>query len=346
MAKRQTAAEIAKLAGVSRSTVSRVINGYSNVPAGTRERVMKVIDEHGYVPQLSGQLLVGKSTRTLGFFWISNGGSIANDLQCSAFFVHVTEIAASLGYVVLTCIVDNLRDRQNIDWVRRIFLQGRVDAGILIGANDDEPLVEELIAKGKIVGVFDHHPQGRDEPNRLSVNFEWDTGERAIDYLVDLGHRDIAVIDGNLKRFSSMQRHESYLRGLRKHGLPSRPQWIIAADVNAEEGYHAATALLAPGGPLPTAICANTDATAFGVYRALGEAGFSIPGDVSVVGIDGHEGGLLLQPRLTTFVFDFEKIFRSLVCRTVAAAEQQPGVAATEFFTSQLVERESCRRIG
>lgn len=346
MAKRQTAAEIARLAGVSRSTVSRVINGYSNVPAETRERVMKVINEHGYVPLLCGQLLVGKRTGTLGFFWVSNGGAIANDLQCSAFFVHVTEIAASLGYVVLTCIVKNLREQENINWIRRIFMQGRVDAGIFIGVDNDEPLIEELIAKGKIVGLFDHYHPDRVEPNRLSVNFEEDTGEKAVDYLYSLGHRNIAIIDGNRNRFSSVQRHESSIRGFQKHNIEIRPQWMLSGDVTEEGGCRAAQELLAYGGELPTAICANNDSAAFGVYRALEEAGISVPGQISVIGIDGHEGGKLVSPRLTTFAFDFERLFRSLVSRTIAAVEQRDDVAPTEFFPSRLVERESCRRIA
>lgn len=345
MVKKQTAAEIAQLAGVSRSTVSRVINGYSNVPEETRERVMKVINENGYVPLLSGQLLVGKKTGTLGFFWVSSGGTIANDLQCSAFFVHVTEIAASLGYVVLTCIVKNLRDEENINWIKRIFMQGRVDAGIFIGVNNNEPVIEDLIEKGKIVGIFDHNHADRDNPNRLSVNFEMDTGERTIDYLYSLGHRKIAVIDGNMNRFSSVKRHEGYIRGFQKHNLEIRHQWMYYGDVTEDGGYRAAKELLAACQELPTAICANNDSAAFGIYRALEEAGISIPGDISVIGIDGHEGGKLVQPRLTTFAFNFERLFYSLVSRTIATVEGRDNVPHTEFFASQLVERESCRRI-
>lgn len=342
--KKLNSAEIAKLAGVSRSTVSRVINGYSNVPDGTRDRVMKVIHDNGYYPLLSGQLLAGKKTGTLGFFWISSG-AIANDVQCSEYFVHVIESAAEMGYLVLTCVLRNLGDEENIEWIKRIFMQGRIDAGIFIGVNNNEPLVEELISKGKIVGIFDHHHPHRSEPNRISVNFETDTGQKIIDYLHGLGHRKIAVIDGNMNRFSSVKRHEGFLAGMQEHNLDIRGEWMRYADVDEESGYLATKELLTNCREYPTAICANNDATAFGVYTALAEAGISVPAQISVTGIDGHGRGELLSPPLTTVAFNYKDIFYSLVKRTIAAVEREEGYATVEFIPGQLIERASCRRL-
>lgn len=342
--KKLNSAQIARLAGVSRSTVSRVINGYSNVPEKTREKVMRVINENDYYPLLSGQLLVGKKTKTLGFIWVS-GGSIAGNIQCSAFFAHVTESAASLGYLVLACVVRNLKDAENVDWVKRIFMQERVDAGIFIGVDNDEPLVEELIARGKVVGVFDHYHFDRSEPNRVSVNFETDTGEKAIDFLVEQGHRKIAVIDGDVRRFSFTMRRIGYLKGLQKHGVKVHPEWMHSADLRDDAGYQATRRLLAASAALPTAICANNDDTAFGVYQALAEAGLTVPDDISVIGIDGHEKAIYASPPLTTFSFDFEAIFHSLVSRTLSIVEEKPNIPLTEFFPSTLIVRDSCKRI-
>lgn len=342
--KKLNSTEIARLAGVSRSTVSRVINGYSNVPEKTREKVMRVIHENDYYPLLSGQLLVGKKTKTLGFIWVTPDGSIAKNIQCSAFFAHVTESAAALGYLVLACVVKNLTDAENVDWVKRIFMQERVDAGVFIGVDNDEPLIEELIARGKIVGIFDHYHPDRVEPNRLSVNFETDTGEKVIDYVHGLGHRQIAIIDGPFRRFSFTTRHIAFLRGLQKYGLPTRPEWCIPAAIGDDAGREAARRLLALPGDLPSVICANNDDTAFGVYEELARAGLRIPEDISVIGIDGHTKGTYVQPPLTTFAFDFGQIFRSLVSRVVAVVEGR-DVPLTEFFSSTLAERSSCAHI-
>lgn len=345
MKKKLNSTEIARLAGVSRSTVSRVVNHYSNVPDETRERVMKVIEEYEYYPSISGQVLAGKGTGTLGLIWVSRD-RIAYDVQASSFFVHATECAAELGYLMLTCIVPNLQDAENVDWVKRLFMQDRIDAGIFVGTNNYELLVEELLSRGKIVGLFDHYRAGPAELNRISVNFEAETGEKVIDYVCRLGHRKIAVIDGNMNRYSSMQRHEGFIRGMQAHGVEIRREWMRYGDVTASGGYTAAKGLLQDcGDDLPTVICANNDSAAFGVYRALEEAGIPIPGQISVVGIDGHEQGKILSPPLTTFGFDFRQVFSSLVSRTVALVEKREDVPLTEFVPSRLIERGSCRPI-
>lgn len=345
--KKLNSTDIAKLAGVSRSTVSRVINGYSNVPKETREKVMQVIEENDYYPLLSGQLLVGKKTKTLGFIWVSGtGGSIAKSIQCTAFLAHVTENAAKQGYLVLTCLVENLTEQKNIDWVKRIFMQERVDAGIFLGVDNEEPLVEELIAKGNIVAVFDHFHYDKNEGNRISVNFETDTGEKVINYLYDLGHREIAVIDGNMNRFSCANRHISFLKAMHTHQLLIRPEWMHFAELTEEGGYCATKQLLALSKELPTAICATNDAVAFGVYKALNEAGIKIPEDISVVGIDGHENVYYVTPSLTTFSFNFADVFHSLVSRTIAVVEEEENIPLTEFLASTLVEGGSCRNLN
>jgi len=317
---------------------------------------MKVINENEYYPSLSGQLLAGKRTGTIGFFWITGGNDsksekasskIASDMLCSEYFAHVTESAAELGYLVLTCIVRNLTEQESIDWIKRVFMQGRVDAGIFIGVRNNEPLIEELISKGIILGVFDHYHPDRNEPNRISVNYEIDTGKKAMDYLYKLGHRKIAIIDGDISRYSMLKRHEGFLTSMQELGIEIRGEWIQYADIfnNAEAGYDAAIKLLSNSEEYPTAICAGNDSIAFGIYKALDEYGLSIPGDISIIGIDGHGKGELISPSLTTFAIKFKDMFYSLVKRTIAAIEQDPDNPATEFIPGTLIERESCKSI-
>jgi LacI family transcriptional regulator len=289
---------------------------------------------------LCGQLLAGKRTGTIGFFWISES-AIANDFLSSTYLVHVTECATEMGYLVLTCILRNFCDKENIEHVKKIFMQERIDAGIFIGLNNNEPLIDELVSKNKIVGVFDYFRPECSEPNRISVNFEANTGMKAIDYVCGKGHRDIAIIDGNMNRYSSLKRHEGYLSGMQKHSVDMRREWMHSADITEESGYKATLDLISNCSKLPTVICCNNDSVAFGAYRALGEKGISVPGQMSVVGIDGHLRGRLVSPPLTTFEFDFRNFFYSLVSRTIAAIEMKPGVKTTEFIESKLVERGS-----
>lgn len=352
--KRLNSSDIARLAGVSRSTVSRVVNGYSNVPPETHERVMRVIREHNYYPLLSGQLLAGKKTRTLGLFWAYTGdvpdddatGKIASDFMTSSFFVYITEAAAARGYMVLSSIIRDIRERRSEQLVKRTFMQERIDGGVFIGASNHEPVIEELIEAGKVVGLFDHWKDGDWEPNRIAVNFERETGERCIDYVVGRGHREIAIIDGDMNRYSSYQRHEGYIRGMQRHNLAIRRQWMRYGGLTADDGERAAAQLLDDcRGDYPTVICANNDAVAFGVYQALEARGLRVPEDISVIGIDGHQAGQYLSPPLTTFAFDFQAMFSSLVDRTIATIEGREDEAPYEHLPSQLVERGSVRTL-
>ncbi|QHQ63274.1 substrate-binding domain-containing protein [Anaerocolumna sedimenticola] len=343
--KKITSNDIAKMAGVSRSTVSRVINGYSNIPPETRDKVMKVIQENHYYPQLSGQLLTGKQMNTIGFFWAS-GGNIANSPLTSSFFVNTIEAAASRSYLVLTCILGDLDSDDNINYVKKIFMEGRIDAGIIVGADNNEPFIDELLGLGKIVGLFDYYHENETTRNRITVNFDRTSGEQAIDYLYGLGHRKIGIIDGNMSRFSSMQRHEGYLRGMLKHHLPIQNKWLCYGGITEESGYEAAKSLLYNcNGDYPTAICASNDSVAFGVYRACSEYGLKIPEDISVIGNDGDITGEHSTPPLTTISFNFKDMFYSLVSRVIDVIEDKEDVETDIFIPGTFTERSSCKRI-
>lgn len=343
--KRVNSSDIAKLAGVSRSTVSRVINNYPNVPDETRQRVMKVIRENNYYPQISGQMLNGMKKKTIGLFWLSRA-SIAQDSLSSSYFMNIVDAATEHNYLVLSCILDNLTDKKNIQFVRKVFMEGRIDAGIFIGAANNDPLLEELLEAGEIIGAFDFYRTGAPTPNCITVNFEQNSGEKAIDYLYDLGHREIAVIDGDMTRLSSLDRHESFMCSMMKHGLPIRNEWLAYGGITQRTGYAAAMKMLdACGERLPTAIFANNDAVAFGVYRALKERGLRIPEDISVIGVDGHINAIHATPPLTSICFDFRRMFSSLVTRVIDAIEQKGEVPTVEYFEGKLTERASCRVI-
>jgi Transcriptional regulators len=336
--------DIAKLAGVSRSTVSRVINGYSNVPEETRKKVMKVIKENHYYPLFSGQLLTGKKTKTIGFFWVTSG-NIANDALSSSYFAHVIDAASEQGYLVLSCIVPNLTEKQNMHYVRKIFMQERIDAGVFIGMNNNEPLISELIEHGKIVGLFDYYHENESFKNCITVNFDRNSGEKVIDYLHSLGHTKIGIFDGDMGRFSLVQRHEGFIRGMMKYNIPIQNKWLYFGGISKESGYAATNALLdACGEDIPTALCANNDSVAFGIYQACQERGIRIPEDISVIGIDGHQNTSFTSPPLTTIEFNFKEMFFSLISRTISTIDGEEA-EENEFICGKLVARQSCKRI-
>jgi LacI family transcriptional regulator len=335
--------QIAKLAGVSRSTVSRVINNYSNVPEETREKVMKVIQQYDYYPNISARILAGKKTGTIGLFWITED-RIATDYLSNFFIASIIDDAASFGYLVLTCVVSNLSDPENIQMIKKIFFQGRIDGGIFIGSSNNEPLIEELIAEGHIIGILDQNIPGRTEANRIIVNFDSDTGEKAVDYLVKLNHRKIGIINGDIHRYNGMQKYNGFMNGLKKNGLEIINDWIEYATFSDKDGYASMSTILQRSKELPTAICCANDSIAFGVVNAINDFGLKVPDDISVIGIDDHIRSSTFRPPLTTFRVDFSKMMSALTENVINVIKGKANEFISLEFGSELIERESCRK--
>lgn len=338
--------EIARLAGVSRSTVSRVINNYANVPPETRRKVMEVIDAYNYVPNLSAQVLAGKGTRTIGLFVIE-AGRISGDMLTNLLLASVVEHASARGYYVLTYIIRNTSDADNVRGVKDAFYQRRVDGGIFIGAANEEPLVEELIGEGFAIGVVDQHLPDRNEGNRIVANFDNAYGMRlAVGYLNELGHRDIGIVNGDMNRFSGVDKYNGFLDAMREHGLEVHQQWVRPGSFHEEAGYQSARKLLEEEKRLPTAMIMANDSVAFGSIRAFQEAGMSVPADMSVIGFDDHALSARYKPALTTVAIDFGEMMRSLTDYVIGHIEGAEGTAIRYMSRSKLIRRESCRPIG
>ncbi|CAI6069608.1 LacI family DNA-binding transcriptional regulator [Cohnella sp. JJ-181] len=339
--------EIARLAGVSRSTVSRVINNYANVPPETRRKVMEVIDAYHYVPNLSAQVLAGKGTRTIGLFVIEAGGHVSGDMLTNLLLASVVEHASSRGYYVLTYIIRNTSDAENVRGVKDIFYQRRVDGGIFIGAANEEPFIEELIAEGFAVGVVDQYLPGRNEGNRIVANFDNEHGMRlAVGYLHELGHRDIGIVNGDMNRFSGIDKYNAFLAAMQERGLEVRDAWVRPGSFHEEAGYLAVRELLQEEQRLPTALVMANDSVAFGALRAFQEAGMAVPDDMSVIGFDDHALSARYKPALTTVAIDFRDMMSSLTDYLIGHIEGAEGTAVRYYSQSKLIRRESCRPIG
>lgn len=338
--------QIAKLAGVSRSTVSRVINNYSNVSEQTYDKVMKAIKEYNYYPNLSAQVLKGKGTKTIGLFMISSG-KFSKDIACSLMIASVIENAFLLGYHVLTYVIQSSQRDENSRKVKEIFYQKRIDGGIFIGAENHEGIIEELIAEGFIIGIIDQDVPGRTEPNRVVINFESKLNATyAVDYLYNLNHRKIAFINGSIKKHSGVMKYKGFIQGINDHKLIVPDNWITYGDFSEEGGYKATKQILNSGKDIPTAICAANDNTAFGAIRAINEFGLSVPEDISVIGSDDSMLSSYYTPALTTFRVDFDEILKAITTKIIEIIETKENeeFKISEFDTI-FIERDSCKRI-
>ncbi|NIK77483.1 LacI family transcriptional regulator [Paenibacillus castaneae] len=337
--------EIARLAGVSRSTVSRVINNYTNVPEKTRDKVMKVIKQYNYFPNVSAQVLAGKRARTIGLFLVAPG-HVSSDILTNMMIVSVIEDASAYGYYVLTHIIRDAKDAETIKNVKEIFFQRRIDGGIFIGAATHEPFIEELIDEGFIVGVVDQvHPEAT-QSNRIVTNFNNESGmKQAVAYLTGLGHTKIGVINGDMNRLSGPTKYEGFLKAMKLCGLEVNPDWVLAGSFHEQSGYESIHAFLRTEVERPTAIIAANDSVAFGAIRALKENGLQVPDDMSIIGFDDHALSEKHHPALTTVRVEFSDMLKQLTSILIAKIEQPTDDIRQITLDCSLVIRNSCKRV-
>ncbi|MBS4218349.1 LacI family DNA-binding transcriptional regulator [Bacillus sp. FJAT-49711] len=338
--------EIAKLAGVSRSTVSRVINNYPNVPESTRRKVMEVIQEHNYYPNISARVLAGKKTGTIGLFMIESG-PVSDDPLSSFFITSIIDSASTKGYYVLTNFIRDRQDYNTIERLKEVFYQRRIDGGIFIGADNYEPMIEELIKEGFIIGIVDQSLPGANEPNRIVSNFPNEEGvAKAIDYLVDLGHKNIGIINGDMNRIAGPQKFQGYLNGMKKNDLKVNNDWVLKGNFSRKSGYEAIKKLLEKKVALPSAFIAANDSNAFGVIQALQEHSIKVPDDISVIGFDDHMLSAFSNPSLTTVRVNFTEMMQKLTENMILAVEGKQVDSNHYVSDTELIIRNSCKSIN
>ena len=340
--------EIAKIAGVSRSTVSRVVNNYGNVPPETRDKVLKVIKEYNYIPHASAQMLAGKKNKIIGLFIIDtktveNDNQIITSSYFSPFTSAVIDTANKLHYNVLISVINKSRDFKN---VREMLGNKTIFAGIFIGGKNDDPEIIDLIQKGYKLAVIEQEIKGGDDPfNKcIVVNGDsFDGSYKATKYLIGLGHSQIAHICGEMVQYSAILRLEGYKKALNDSGIEIKNNLIVKGNYTEESGYKAAKKLLAK--EKPTAIFVANDSMAIGAMRAINEMGLKIPEDISIVGFDDIELARYLQPALTTVRMSLFQMAFIATNDLIKTNEEGVEFTASYKIPVELVERGSCRRI-
>jgi LacI family transcriptional regulator len=294
VAKKLTIEDIARLAGVSRTTVSRVLNHRPDVERETRARVLRVIDEHGYIPSITATGLAGGRNRLIGMVVPTFTWPIIADLLRG-----MTEILQQSSYeLVLYTFNDEDLNRDRRDIINRL-LATQLTAGFLaVFPGQLSAQLTELYQQGVPVVIID------DQQEQVTpwVRADNVTGAySAVRHLIQLGHRRIAHIQGPRQYLVSHDRHQGYLRALEEAAIAPQPNLVLEGDFLPPSGYACATRLfdLAPE-QRPTAIFASADQMAYGVLRAAEERGLSIPQDVALVGFDDDAPSAHVLPPLTT----------------------------------------------
>jgi LacI family transcriptional regulator len=285
-----TISDVAKRAGVSAMTVSRVINSSGYIAQETQERVEKAIAELGFVPNALARSLRFKQTKTIAL--------VLTDIT-NPFFTTlargVEDAASENGFTVMFTNTDESSDEEaeNLNTL----LQKQVDGVLLVPAGSSNESVTYLQERSIPVVVLDRRVPDVKVDTVCSDSIPG--AYQATRHLIDMWHRRIAIISGPLHISTSADRAEGYRLAMQEAGLPIDPQWVQHGHFTQNSGYEMAKALL-PLRPRPTAILAANNFIAIGAYGALREAELRIPEDISLVTFDDLPAKLMLEPFLTT----------------------------------------------
>ena len=324
MSDRPTIKDVAARAGVSIATVSRALNDRGDVSTETRDRVRKVAREVGYAADPAARSLVTQKTRLVAVVVGDNAGH--RDLSL-VFFGKV--LAAISGRLAQSSYDPVLLPRADVD------ANHRFDAAVLIGVDDDDPLISDLASQGvPMVGV-DVRSGG------AYVGSDHADGVRlALGHLHALGHRRIAHIAGALNTMAGRQRLEAFRREAQTLALDESDALVRQGDFSSASGYRETCALLALE-QRPTAIVAASDLMALAALQAIRDAGLEPGRDVAVVGFDDLEAAALAHPPLTTIRQDRRELGTLAATRALELIERPDLAVRDTVLPVELVVRGS-----
>jgi LacI family transcriptional regulator len=286
--RRATISEIAREAGVSVPTVSKVLNGHAHVAAETRARVEEIIARRDYARRPAKRRqkagLVDLVFPGLGSEWALE------------IIEGVERVAQDAGYGTVVSSL-NLEGSRIRPWLAN--LAERKSDGLLMAVYQlDAKQIQRVKSLGIPVVLID--PVGQPGPDLMTVGAaNWEGGYSATDHLLQLGHKRIAMIGGREDLQCSSAREDGYISALRRAGIALDPALMVPGDFSIEAG-EAATRKLLELPDRPTAIFTGNDGQALGAYRAARSAGLRIPEDLSVVGFDDVPAAEWIEPGLTT----------------------------------------------
>jgi LacI family transcriptional regulator len=291
---RPTIRDVAERAGVSIATVSRVLNDRADVSVETRERVREVAREVGYSADPAARALATQRTRLVAVVVGDNAGH--RDLSLVFFGKVLAAISRRLSHSDYEALLLQSDD---------LGLEHRFDAAILIGVDDDDPLVADLAAREiPLVGVDVRCKVGR----AAFVGSDHADGVRlALAHLYALGHRRIAHVAGAANTVAGRDRIAAFHREASRLGLVLPDDYVREADFSSASGYRETCALLALPEP-PTAIVAASDLMALAALQAIRDVGLQPAHDVAIVGFDDLEAAALAHPPLTTIRQDRQEL--------------------------------------
>ena len=334
--KRPTIKDVAEQAGLSLSTVSLAINDSGYVREETKAKVLKAVEELGYHPSRAARGLASKTSGNIGFILTDDHFSQAEPFYTKIFLGTEFEARNHNYYILLTTVGRQFKESGPKP---RFLLERNVD-GVIIAGRINERLVEYIEGLGLPIVLVDYEFPRKRVSTVLIDNRKG--AHLATQHLIDLGHRDIGFIGGDLNHPSIKERFSSFKIKVEESGLSLDERFLVTdeEDTRVDNGYSAAERMLRATRK-PSAIFAANDAMAIGCIQYAKQRGMKIPDDLAIIGFDDIEMGSHVDPRLSTVRVFKEELGVHAVRRLVDVVKNRTQAVVTTYVPVELVVRES-----
>lgn len=330
-----TLEEIGKLAGVSRSTVSRVINDHPNVSDKVRKRVNQVIAETNFSPHIAARTLATQKSCIIGLVIPRSLQEFFGDPYFARMTQGIAKAANSYDYTFSVFLLENLEIENRL--IPRITRPGFIDGLIIQSTSADDQVISRVI-NGSIPYVIAGRPLHYENITFIDVN-NVEGGRIAVEYLIRLNRTRIAIITGPLDTSPGLDRKVGYEKALEQNGISVDDDLVIEGDFTEDGGYLAAQKLLSFE---PDAIFSASDTMAIGALRAIKEKGLRVPEDIALVGFDDLSPALYADPPLTTIRQPVMRFGYAAVEMLMQCINGDPTPPSSRILDVELIIRDSC----
>lgn len=330
-----TLEQIAELAGVSRSTVSRVVNDQASVKPEVRQRVLEVIAETGYQPNPAARSLATRRSGIIGLAIPRAVQFLFTDPYYPHLIQGVAQTCNAQGCTLALFLIHSEDEEQKLS--AKVLRSQLVDGVIVSASPIDDPLIPQLV-ENKVPLVMVGRPNELAEVSFVDVD-NVEGAYSAVSHLVRLGYERIATITGPLQTMVGLDRRQGYLNALQERGRLVDPTLIVEGDFSEAGGYLAVQRLLPHQ---PDALFVASDTMALGALRALREAGVAVPEEVAVIGFDDLPQAAIANPPLTTVRQPIRRVGALAVETLLDILTHGPEPPRRLVLATQLIIRASC----
>ncbi|MBS4193747.1 LacI family DNA-binding transcriptional regulator [Lederbergia citri] len=332
-----TIKDIAKVAGVSVTTVSRALNGYSDVSEKTRKKIELIAKELNYSPNTLARSLVMNKSKTIGLLISGiHKGMIKDDFMVEI-LAGIDDYVAYTDYDLILFSTNSTKQREKT--YSQLIRERKVDGVILQGMKTEDPYLKEVV-ESDIPCVLIDIPIKSSTVGYVTTDNVLGA-KKATEYLIGLGHKNIAMMNGHNFAFVSQSRLEGYLEALNEADIAVNWEWIVNGEFEESVAERVATYLLTKN-PEITAIFCASDLMAFGTMKAAKNLGISVPDELSIIGFDDILLASYVTPPLTTIAQDKFEMGYQAAKLLLEMLENREGVHGI-YLDTELKVRESTK---